>query len=80
MIPRDYLTVAEAAEYCGVSVSQFRAKAPVAGLRPFPFMGKLLYRVADLRLVLDNAWRQSTGGAVPGSSTGATRTASIVSL
>lgn len=48
MIPREYLTVAESAEFCGVSVSQFRAKAPAAGLRPFPFMGKLLYRVADL--------------------------------
>jgi hypothetical protein len=58
-IPREYLTVAEAAEFCGVSLSQFRAKAPVMGLRPFQFMGKLLYRVADLRMVLDSAWRQS---------------------
>jgi len=46
---KDYFTVAEAAAYCCVSVSQFRGRAPGLGLRPFTFMGRMVYRRVDLQ-------------------------------
>lgn len=56
----DYLTTSEAAEYCRVSESQFRECAPAMGIRPFKMMGKVLYRKADLKSLLENAWQQSS--------------------
>ena len=56
---KDYLTIAEAAHFCGVSESQFREKAPRYGLTPRKFMGKVLYRRADLKEAIESAWRQS---------------------
>lgn len=52
---KDYLTIPEAAHYCCVSVSQFRKLAPRIGVFPFEFMGKVVYRKADLRLAMESA-------------------------
>ncbi|MDQ0010544.1 hypothetical protein J2T07_002734 [Luteibacter jiangsuensis] len=44
---KDWFTVDEAAHYCGVSVSQFKARESDYGLSARRFMGKKLYeRVA----------------------------------
>ena len=51
----DYLTQPQAADYCGVSLSQFKVKAPIYGIIPFPFMGKQLYRKIDLQSVIERA-------------------------
>lgn len=45
---KDWLTVDEAAHYCGVSVSQFNAKAGEYDLSPRQFMGKKLYEKNEL--------------------------------
>lgn len=45
---KDWLTVDEAAHYCGVSRSQFDARAPDYGLQPRNFMGKKLYEKSQL--------------------------------
>lgn len=45
---KDWLTVIEAAHYCGVSNSQFRKYALAYGLTPRKFMGKQLYEKAAL--------------------------------
>ena len=57
---KDYFTAKEAAQYCCVSFSQFRAKSLELGLLPFKFMGKLLYRRCDLQRVIENEakWQQ----------------------
>ena len=58
---KDYLTQAEAAAYCCVSLRQFTSKAPEVGLFPFKFMGKLVYRKEDLQKAMEDArWQQST--------------------
>lgn len=69
----DYLTTEEAAAYCRVSLSQFKKHAPALALRPFRFMGKVVYRKADLKSVLEGAWLKSGAGAEPGFSTGEMR-------
>ncbi|WP_329847223.1 hypothetical protein [Stenotrophomonas sepilia] len=45
---KDWLTVDEAACYCGVSASQFNARAHEYELKPRNFMGKKLYEKAAL--------------------------------
>ncbi|WP_313141538.1 hypothetical protein [Stenotrophomonas sp.] len=45
---KDWLTMDEAAHYCGVSVSQFNAKAGEYDLSPRQFMGKKLYEKNEL--------------------------------
>jgi hypothetical protein len=45
---KDWLTEAEAAHYCGVSIRQFQAHYEVVGLLPRRFMGKKLYERAAL--------------------------------
>ena len=45
---KDWLTADEAAHYCGVSVSQFNARAHEYDLHPRKFMGKKLYEKAAL--------------------------------
>lgn len=49
----DYLTQGQAADYCNVSLSQFKEMAPVYGIVPFKFMGKQLYRKIDLTSVIE---------------------------
>ena len=64
---KDWLTVEEAAHYCGVSTSQFNAKASEYGLEPRRFMGKKLYEKAALYRSINDAkdWtpRRLTGPA-----------------
>lgn len=72
---KDWLTVDESAFYCGVSVSQFYARADEYNLVPRMFMGKKLYEKAALYQAIYSAekWSrsQSTGGTVSRISTGA---------
>jgi hypothetical protein len=69
---KDYLTIPDAAEYCGVSERQFRKKAPDMGLVPLEGMGKLIYRKTDLKHALERtAWQQSIGAATGLTLTGA---------
>ncbi len=76
---KDWLTIEEAAFYCGVSMAQFNAKAPEYGLVPRNYMGKKLYERSDLYKSIYGAklWQRSpsTGATVSPISTGA-RTAS----
>ena len=67
---KDYFTEDESAFYCCVSPSQFRAKRAEYGLQGFTFMGKKLYRKADLQQALEAAWQRSPLGAVITSSPG----------
>ena len=57
---KDYLTAKEAAVYCCVSFSQFRAKSKELNVIPFKFMGKLVYRKSDLQRAIENEaqWQQ----------------------
>ena len=52
---KDWLTVEEAAHYCGVSTSQFNAKTAEYGLEPRRFMGKKLYEKAALYRSISDA-------------------------
>lgn len=51
---KDYFTAQEAASYCCVSFSQFRAKSVEMGILPFKFMGKLVYRRSDLQRAIES--------------------------
>lgn len=72
---KDWLTIEEAAFYCGVSMAQFNAKAPEYGLVPRNYMGKKLYERSDLYKSIYGAklWQRSpsTGATVSPISTGA---------
>ncbi|WP_236585254.1 hypothetical protein [Dyella sp. EPa41] len=57
---KDWLTVIEAAHYCGVSDSQFRKNALAYGLRPKRFMGKQLYEKAALYAAIHGSEDWST--------------------
>jgi len=62
---KDWLTVDEAAHYCGVSRSQFDARATEYGIEPRNFMGKKLYEKAGLHRAIYDArpWaRTATSG------------------
>lgn len=60
---KDYFTVAEAAHYCGCSLSQFKAKIKGTPLQPGRMFGKTLYRRSDLqKLIEETAWQPSNGG------------------
>lgn len=70
---KDWLTVEEAAHYCGVSNSQFRKNALSYGLTPRRFMGKQLYEKAALYAAIQGEeWQRfdSTGVAQRPASTG----------
>lgn len=62
---KDWLTVPEAAHYCGVSESQFRHKAADLGLIPSKFMGKQLYEKAALYRAIDASQSWSDMPAQP---------------
>jgi len=51
---KDYLNVREASIYCGVSESQFRAKAADGFVPSVLFMGKRLYKRADIARAIDS--------------------------
>ena len=52
---KDWFTVCEAAHYCGVSDSQFAARAPDYGISARRFMGKKLYERAALHEAISTA-------------------------
>lgn len=52
---KDWLTVDEAAHYCGVSRSQFDARASEYNLQPRQFMGKKLYEKSVLYAAISSA-------------------------
>ncbi|MFG6110646.1 hypothetical protein [Stenotrophomonas nematodicola] len=65
---KDWLTVEEAAHYCGVSRSQFDSKIAEYGIEPRNFMGKKLYEKAGLHRAIHDAspWaRTATSGLAP---------------
>lgn len=63
---KDFLDVQEAAHYACVSYSQFRAKAAEHGLRPFQWMGKLVYRKVDIESAMSRAHSLAQGaGELP---------------
>lgn len=78
---KDWLTVNEAAHYCGVSSRQFREHALACGLQPKRFMGKQLYEKAALYAAISEAepWQPSTGAANAPISTGAKMGGSVAS-
>ncbi len=51
---KDYLNVKEAAVYCGVPKSHFRAQVVDACIPSVLFMGKRLYKRADLARAIDS--------------------------
>lgn len=61
---KDWLTVDEAAHYCGVSTRQFRRNAPDLGLVPRNFMGKQLYEKNELYRSIQSASDWTTRGHV----------------
>lgn len=61
---KEWLTVDEAAHYCGVSSRQFRRNAPDLGLVPRNFMGKQLYEKNELYRSIHNASDWTTRGRV----------------
>lgn len=63
---KDWLTIKEAAFYCGVSVAQFNARAPELGLAPRNFMGNKLYEKAALHraIHLSSQWAAVGGRGV----------------
>ena len=73
IVGKDWLTVDEAAHYCGVSTRQFREHALAYGIQPKRFMGKQLYEKAALYAAIHGAesWHPSTGAANAPISTGA---------
>lgn len=64
---KDWLTVEEAAHYCGVSVSQFNARAHEYDLDPRKFMGKKLYAKTALHQAIygAKAWTRPSATSAP---------------
>lgn len=58
---KPWLTMEEAAFFCGVSLSQFKAKRNEVGLNPRRFMGKLLFSREELLRKIGESWQASTG-------------------
>ena len=58
----DYFNRKQAAAYCCVSLSQFLKHQYTYGIRPFTFMGKVVYRKEDLRRAMEREankqWRR----------------------
>lgn len=69
---KDWFTEAEAAAYCGVVLSTFRAGYRALGLTPKRVMGKKLYSRAALYAAIDRCpeWQPSTNAGAPGTSVG----------
>ncbi|MCO7456857.1 helix-turn-helix domain-containing protein [Stenotrophomonas maltophilia] len=64
---KDWLTIEEAAHYCGVSVSQFNARAHEYDLDPRKFMGKKLYAKSALYQAIYSAkaWTRPSATSAP---------------
>ncbi|WP_414615157.1 hypothetical protein [Stenotrophomonas pavanii] len=74
IVGKDWLTVDEAAHYCGVSRSQFDSNIADYGIEPRNFMGRKLYEKAALYSAIygSKQWSrsQSSGAMAPRTSTG----------
>src|SRR5688572_16516929 len=74
---KDYFREPEAAEYCGLSVDEFRQWYPAAGITPRRVgagkRGRKLYSRTDLATAIERSpeWQPSTNAANPGISVGA---------
>jgi hypothetical protein len=53
LLSKDYFTEKEAAHYCCVSLTQFRKEKVKYGIIPGKFMGKKVYRRADLQRAIE---------------------------
>lgn len=69
---KDWFTEDEAAEYCGVALSTFRAGYRALGIAPRRAFGRKLYSRADLYAALSACpeWLPSTSADSPGISVG----------
>jgi hypothetical protein len=56
LLGKDYFTEQEAAHYCCVSLSQFRKRMTEFSIVPGVFMGKKVYRRADLSKAMERSW------------------------
>lgn len=74
---KDWLTVDEAAHYCGVSNSQFRKHAASYGICPRNFMGKQLYEKNALYTAIANSPTWGGAGALGASVVAPTSSASM---
>ncbi len=68
ILGKDWLTVDEAAFYCGVSISQFKAHEMDYGLSPRRFMGKKLYERSALYDAISRSVQWRSESLVPVSS------------
>lgn len=53
---KDFFNEIEAAHYCCVSHTQFRAKAAAENILPRTWMGKKVYRKEDLKNAMERLW------------------------
>ncbi|MNB89413.1 hypothetical protein D3C81_578620 [compost metagenome] len=67
ILGKEWLTVDEAAHYCGVSASQFNARAHEYELEPRNFMGKKLYEKSALYQAIygAKAWSRPSATSAP---------------
>lgn len=61
LLGKDYFTREEAAHYCCVSLSKFTEQHRCYGLLPFRFMGRVVFRKADIQQAMENQWERYTG-------------------
>lgn len=73
LLGKDYLDPVEAAEYACVPLPEFEAQAEQHGIASFTWMGRVVYRKADIQAAMERAWRQSTPGGVRNTSSGQRR-------
>jgi hypothetical protein len=57
LLGKDYFSVIEAAHYCCCSVSQFKKLAPKNGVHAAKRFNEVVYRRADCRAHMENAFR-----------------------
>lgn len=76
---KDWFTEAEAAEYCGVSLTAFREGYAKLGISPKRAFGRKLYARSDLYSAIAACpeWQPSTNAAGPGISAGRKMASSI---
>ncbi|MGZ5259033.1 MAG: hypothetical protein ACXWC0_15540, partial [Burkholderiales bacterium] len=59
LVGKDYFTILEAAHYACVSRSQFLEHAAANGIFPARWMGKPIYRKADIQRAIERHWQSS---------------------
>lgn len=61
---KDYFAEDEAAFYACVSLSQFRKRCKDEGILAVPYMGKKVYRKADIAKSIEDKWQIFNGHAM----------------